>query len=1249
MHPSQDDAAAASAEHELEENELVRFERAADYMLLLNSILPSHPGPSHQAPPEKSKSHTETLDAMSAILDEYQEQPYLLDPYLEQMVVPPIAALQAHIRSTHLHQPQTIVLLSRLVYLYTKVRGYKTITNFFPHEVADLAPTLTFLESLSRSRRSSCATDAADPELASCWELRYVLLLWMSLVCMIPFDLNQFDVGERATGPSATSTVNAHTTMASRIEQVGRTYLSSPGKERDAAAVMLGKLFQRRDVYDAQFEAFAAHCSATLVSQPSPFAATGILQALCEIVKTNDPAFVTSRLPVIQAVLDLYDDPDRRDFASNGLVTKFQTKLTCRLGLKLLRPRKRRRFIRIRTLDHVINRSTNGKQQMDEGVVDDEDEDDDDNEEDVPQLIDGYISKLIDALQHKDTVVRYSAAKGLARLCERLPRHFISQVTDAVVSLFYINVPDLYEGARDLSSVSECTWQGACMALAEQARRGLLLSSELDEKLEWIGKALLFDVRRGAHSVGSNVRDAACYVVWALARAHDADVIRPYALSLAQKLVAVATLDREVSIRRAASAAFQECVGRLDLFPNGIDVIRITDFYAVSVRKNAFLQCAVEVARMKEYRGYLMRHLLDVTVVHWDVAMRRLGAAAVAHIVAIDFEQMAAPTIEELCKLCASKDSIVVHGALLSLAEIAFACAAHLNGVQSAGYCAKFFTTLDALAAGRFRRSQPALVLDASCKLVEASFRLAALAPPATEAVSTSWRMVVDRALQDPEDYVHNAAAKAVASASRVAECTFLIDRAVDEWKTLGVTQQQSHTLVLGSIDYSRHLQGFERAWRHLVAVVDSRPEKVAGAKYSANVETRRNAYLALPTAVRSVEADLEKALTASDCTTLFHALLEGLADYTSDQRGDVGSWIRIACLEALTDLVTLLDRRLAAASKREYLDEGMYDAVVAAMLKQAVERIDHLRSLAVRCVVSLWRLQEDGEGGAWRFKGRETVRKALLGPKMDARSPQSFYPRAIALLCIDEYRSSILHGLLVAVGSKSDLGQRIILKSLCTHLTTSGSGYTTLQLIRDLTIAIRASLGKNNIVVPALSLLCGMLESGILPLDATYTQTKQDLRRIFAPLHTLTTRTFPRLQSPHRITETIRLNCLLLTLPLPIHEIKSSLLAPPSPDGSNASAGIRAFLTHRFPATRNYAAEYLYTLVSVADLDETEQEGEEEREGDGEEESEGKREAARIKAMEVLESVRWASSNVATYTKAADDVVETLRVLFLS
>ena len=75
-------------------------------------------------------------------------------------------------------------------------------------------------------------------------------------------------------------------------------------------------------------------------------------------------------------------------------------------------------------------------------------------------------------------------------------------------------------------------------------------------------KTLSFDLRKGAHSIGSNVRDAATYALWALARTQEPSALVAHSETLARRLMAAALYDREIHIRRAASAAFQEHVGR---------------------------------------------------------------------------------------------------------------------------------------------------------------------------------------------------------------------------------------------------------------------------------------------------------------------------------------------------------------------------------------------------------------------------------------------------------------------------------------------------------------------------------------------------------------------------------------------------------------------------------------------------------------------------------------------------------------
>ena len=180
--------------------------------------------------------------------------------------------------------------------------------------------------------------------------------------------------------------------------------------------------------------------------------------------------------------------------------------------------------------------------------------------------------------------MRYSGAKGIARVCSRLPSDFVEQVVESVLDLLTVNVTsstlpaDVMEpsaqtsaldpahlaalDALDLYAVSESTWHGAFLAVAELARRTLLPPPLLRRTVYWVLRGLTLELRWGLSTVGASVRDAACYVMWALPRMRDAALLRPSALYAALRLVVVMTLDREVTVRRAASAAFQEWVGR---------------------------------------------------------------------------------------------------------------------------------------------------------------------------------------------------------------------------------------------------------------------------------------------------------------------------------------------------------------------------------------------------------------------------------------------------------------------------------------------------------------------------------------------------------------------------------------------------------------------------------------------------------------------------------------------------------------
>jgi hypothetical protein len=143
---------------------------------------------------------------------------------------------------------------------------------------------------------------------------------------------------------------------------------------------------------------------------------------------------------------------------------------------------------------------------------------------------------------------------------------------------------------------TDSSWHGGCLALAELCRRGLLLPERLAKYTPILEKALIYDINRGNHSIGAHVRDAACYVVWSFARAYSPDIMKPHVHMLSTQLVVESLFDREVNCRRAASATFQECVGRQGNFPYGIQILTEADYFTLSNRVNAFLNISCFIA-----------------------------------------------------------------------------------------------------------------------------------------------------------------------------------------------------------------------------------------------------------------------------------------------------------------------------------------------------------------------------------------------------------------------------------------------------------------------------------------------------------------------------------------------------------------------------------------------------------------------------------------------------------------------------
>ena len=113
------------------------------------------------------------------IFQKYQEQPSLLDGLLQPLIMPIMNSVKlylARILKTQAAATQQFHSLLMIVYQLTKVRGKKYVMQYFPHEVKDLYPAIGYLVREKDDQNTS-------------WESRYVILLWLGVIVLVPFDL----------------------------------------------------------------------------------------------------------------------------------------------------------------------------------------------------------------------------------------------------------------------------------------------------------------------------------------------------------------------------------------------------------------------------------------------------------------------------------------------------------------------------------------------------------------------------------------------------------------------------------------------------------------------------------------------------------------------------------------------------------------------------------------------------------------------------------------------------------------------------------------------------------------------------------------------------------------------------------------------------------------------------------------------------------------------------------------------------
>ena len=545
------------------------------------------------------------------------------------------------------------------------------------------------------------------------WEESFVMLLWLSHLLLAPFDLSSMSSDNAGLQlresqlhvalPTATPPI------AKRLVNVSTYHLSLPSKAREAAGTLLVRLAVRTDVrriglqkilVDWALSSLRAEINAA--NPTSVYGLIGVLSFLAGFITSAGNGVLKSLLSRIYNTVQ-YAVTDQTSpsagTSSSASARKFVIKVERALAVAGMR-------------------------------IDSEAEDDSD-----PSLGEGALEEIIDhlltALEDTDTPVRLAASKALSVIAVELEPDMVEQLVDMIDTRLFEDTlredprtgTDLYGSyGLGLGTVSALRWHGLILAISQLIFRGSMpTGSVLGKVIFSLIVALRFEQRSSlGNSVGTSVRDAACFGLWALARRystaeinkckpfkdpnHDAVLgstrqikenesksaadLRPPTKGksngatvstlqiLANELVVAATLDPAGNIRRGASAALQEMIGRHpEEIKHGIDLVQVVDYHGIALRSRAMTQIAISVSQIEPtYWHSVFRGLVDWRGVRSrDAECRRNAARAMELLTHNQSYEMIVSTISTLRRRLQAYDVSKVeerHGLLLALSNI---------------------------------------------------------------------------------------------------------------------------------------------------------------------------------------------------------------------------------------------------------------------------------------------------------------------------------------------------------------------------------------------------------------------------------------------------------------------------------------------------------------------------------------------------------------------------------------------------
>lgn len=847
--------------------------------------------------------------------------------------------------------------MPNLLYLFCKVRGPKVISRFLPPEVTYLTQVLSRLD---------------KPTIP--WQKAYALLLWLSVLVLAPFELESFEKDTKET-----------------LYSVGSKWLRVPGKERDAASILLARLLTRIDTRKQYLTVFVD----TATNQWGTYDIyhkMGVLKTVAVMCNLLEPHAIFEYLDkFIEAHLF-------QDINAPASYDKLVSKCLGRIGV-------------VYVVYDLANES----------------------------VLERILDSLLNRLSASDTVVRLAASKAIANIAHVLPTEMQSDIVDMVFSIILDDCPespgDDPQTLRYLdryNRISVSHWHGALLLIAELFQRKMALSRKYADLLTIIVATLTFEQRKLTYAVGANVRDASCYVCWAMFRACT-DIPHDIFEQLMAALTATSCFDREINIRRAASAAIQEGVGRHpdEAKGKGIQVIQALDFFKLGNRELAYLT----VAPMLYDLGYtgLVKHVCIYGVVSWDESLARLAAKALG-VFAAKGGQVRASILGYIQRFTTDGHMSYLDNFIYALAEVFLATEVDKFGASVVNLkSVQNFTTDDRPLAEAYTHFLRAYTPATDCELV--------IFTHLENVMAKQW----DSVLPDLETIAQNLTTK----------------------------QQQALPLSAwlqevqnGNTSFLKFLCEVDMSIPNLPEILD---HLISNQQQAMNIRCA---------AVRGLGRVLQKE---PDLVTdeRLELLLDCLENYKVDHQGDVGSWMRKDAIQVWS-LLGASDSSKFLVSEKAWRDAEQ--KLEQKLVRIAVELLDNLREDSVKALVN-------GQGPVSKF----CLDKDLL-TVMNTDFNQ-YFPTILLILDLEktsqvtaEFATEFFRGLVYTTGARyaSPNIIKLAFSALSIYLTTEDEEWAVVHWKRIMALA-SIKKEETRIAEGAIGVLSMLLEAGVqVPTDLT-------------------------------------------------------------------------------------------------------------------------------------------------------------------